>query len=240
MAHKNKSLFKGLLETVSKLPQWVGAHVPVVKKKSISPFAPEFSQEILSFENTSEQEFEEIIHGIFKQRGYTISEKRAGAFDGVDLVLLRDSETTYVQYSHWNEAKVDITTVGELYVAMEMEGVKYGIVLTSGSFTAEALDFSLGKSLVLINGEDLSQMIAALQTAVEEEQINKENHITTENNTADNSNVSIQDTAESLPPPLCPLCNNNMIKRTAKKGKNAGNTFWGCSKFPSCRGVISM
>lgn len=38
----------------------------------------------------------------------------------------------------------------------------------------------------------------------------------------------------------CPKCGAEMIERTAKKGKNAGNKFWGCSKFPACRGVINI
>jgi restriction system protein len=33
----------------------------------------------------------------------------------------------------------------------------------------------------------------------------------------------------------CPSCGGQMVQRTARKGKNAGNTFWGCSNFPQCR-----
>jgi len=38
--------------------------------------------------------------------------------------------------------------------------------------------------------------------------------------------------------PDCPKCGQPMIRRTAKKGKNAGKTFWGCSQYPKCRGTI--
>ena len=31
-----------------------------------------------------------------------------------------------------------------------------------------------------------------------------------------------------------------MILRTAKKGRNAGNQFWGCSKFPKCRETLPL
>lgn len=40
--------------------------------------------------------------------------------------------------------------------------------------------------------------------------------------------------------PLCPKCNESMVKRSAKKGKTSGVDFWGCSAFPKCRGVISI
>ena len=34
---------------------------------------------------------------------------------------------------------------------------------------------------------------------------------------------------------ICPKCGAKLVLRTAKKGKNAGNTFWGCSNYPSCK-----
>ena len=40
--------------------------------------------------------------------------------------------------------------------------------------------------------------------------------------------------------PECPVCGNAMVLREAKKGKNEGNKFWGCSQFPKCRGAITL
>jgi restriction system protein len=37
--------------------------------------------------------------------------------------------------------------------------------------------------------------------------------------------------------PACPSCGKAMILRTARKGKNAGSSFWGCSGFPECKGI---
>jgi predicted RNA-binding Zn-ribbon protein involved in translation (DUF1610 family) len=39
---------------------------------------------------------------------------------------------------------------------------------------------------------------------------------------------------------LCPRCGNKLILRTAKKGENAGNQFYGCSNFPKCRYVENI
>lgn len=33
---------------------------------------------------------------------------------------------------------------------------------------------------------------------------------------------------------ICPKCGKPLVLRTAKKGENAGNQFWGCSGFPKC------
>ena len=40
--------------------------------------------------------------------------------------------------------------------------------------------------------------------------------------------------------PHCPKCGGSMILREAKKGANAGNIFWGCAKFPGCRGTLNI
>ena len=39
--------------------------------------------------------------------------------------------------------------------------------------------------------------------------------------------------------PCCPKCGSEMILRTARSGANAGNKFWGCSNYPSCRGMVA-
>ena len=49
----------------------------------------------------------------------------------------------------------------------------------------------------------------------------------------------------SLPPavqlsgsPICPKCGVPMVERVAKKGQNAGQTFFGCPNYPKCREIV--
>jgi restriction system protein len=44
-------------------------------------------------------------------------------------------------------------------------------------------------------------------------------------------------TAAPDTPPFCPVCGKVMILRTARRGQNAGNRFWGCADYPGCNGV---
>src|SRR5262245_30653988 len=37
----------------------------------------------------------------------------------------------------------------------------------------------------------------------------------------------------------CPDCNSAMRLLTARRGRNAGNQFWGCLRYPVCRGKRS-
>jgi DNA-binding helix-hairpin-helix protein with protein kinase domain len=39
---------------------------------------------------------------------------------------------------------------------------------------------------------------------------------------------------------MCPRCSQPMVKRLAKRGKNAGSYFWGCSRYPTCRGTRNI
>ena len=39
----------------------------------------------------------------------------------------------------------------------------------------------------------------------------------------------------ALEAPRCPVCGGLLVVRMAKKGANAGNSFYGCSNFPKCR-----
>lgn len=40
--------------------------------------------------------------------------------------------------------------------------------------------------------------------------------------------------------PACPKCQGEMVKRVVKKGARLGQTFYGCSQFPKCRGVVNI
>jgi len=37
--------------------------------------------------------------------------------------------------------------------------------------------------------------------------------------------------------PICPRCSSRMVRRMARHGPTAGNQFWGCSRYPSCKGT---
>ena len=39
---------------------------------------------------------------------------------------------------------------------------------------------------------------------------------------------------------VCPKCGAEMVLKTARQGKYAGQKFWSCSKFPACRGLLPV
>ena len=40
--------------------------------------------------------------------------------------------------------------------------------------------------------------------------------------------------------PVCPQCGKPMALRTARKGRNAGSQFWGCSGYPNCKATRNL
>ena len=234
MSNKGKSIFKAVIDTVTKITGLKGTLRPA--HKHMKP-GKDFNQPVSNhafdyMKELNDLEFEKLIAMIFQQRGYSVSEKRDKDDHAVDVVLHMDNEATLVQYKHWREHHVDVAAVEALYSVKGDESAHHGIVITSGIFTDEALDYALGKALMLINGVDLSHMIEVLSASKQEKTASFEEQI----------EESIEEKKLEMPElePLCPICSSKMIKRTAKKGKNAGNTFWGCSQFPNCRGVTSV
>lgn len=223
---KKESIFKVMLNTVSNLSWLKGTALS--SNKNMNPgkgFNQPASDHAFDYlKELDDHEFDKLIAMLFKQRGYSVSTEEQN--DSVDVVLKMNAESTFVQYRHWREYEVDVAVIEEFDAVMESESIPHGIVITTGLFTQDALDYSHGKHLLLINGVDLSQMVGALRTSSDDSTENEE---------------KIDEVVEQMPElePLCPICGREMIKRTAKKGKNAGNTFWGCSQFPNCRGVVN-
>lgn len=46
--------------------------------------------------------------------------------------------------------------------------------------------------------------------------------------------------APAVQSPPCPKCGELTVLRTAKGGKNPGSQFWGCSRYPDCKGVAAL
>lgn len=52
--------------------------------------------------------------------------------------------------------------------------------------------------------------------------------------------VRVEARAASEGAPKCPDCGKPMRKRTARAGRNAGRSFWGCTGYPECRAVCEI
>jgi restriction system protein len=175
------------------------------------------------------QEFEMLVGEAYRLEGYTVTETGGGGADGgVDLALRKGGETFLVQCKQWKALKVPATTVRELYGVMAARGAAGGFVVTSGTFTRDAMAFAEGKNIELVEGPRLMKLINQARTAKTVASISTRIAVpVSEPTTAVSGDAT----------PACPRCGGAMIKRIAKQGANAGKPFWGCSSYPECRGI---
>jgi restriction system protein len=168
--------------------------------------------------NMSWQQFEALVGEAFRRKGYAVRETGGGGADGgIDLALKKEGETFLVQCKQWKATKVGVTTVRELYGVMAAQGAVGGFVVTSGVFTDEAKAFASGQNIELMDGKALHVLIRGVSVPGRAAPV-----------------LKAVPTGSAL---ACPICQSAMVKRTAKRGANSGNAFWGCSQYPACKGT---
>lgn len=169
------------------------------------------------------QEFERVVGEGFRLRGYSVVENGGGGADGgIDLILKKDGEKFLVQCKQWRALKVGVTVVRELYGVMAAGGATGGFVVTCGRFTDEAKAFANGRNVMLIDGGELEKMIRQARGG-----------------STSSPTGPVTQTPSAIVGPQCPACGSGMMERTAKRGANAGDRFWGCVAYPSCKGTVS-
>lgn len=161
------------------------------------------------------REFEMLVEEMFRRKGFTVIERGGSGPDGgVDLELRLSKDKYFVQCKQWKSQKVGVAIVRELYGVMAAEGAVAGFVVASGNFTEDARSFAEGRAIELVATDQLLHSIGS--TA---------------------SGDSPSSARASVTAPVCPTCSATMVERVAKKGANAGQRFWGCSRYPACRGT---
>ncbi len=68
------------------------------------------------------RQFESFIGEYFREQGYFVMETPEGPDNGVDLVLRKDGEKTYVQCKHWKTNTVGVEKVGSYWVQWRLVG----------------------------------------------------------------------------------------------------------------------
>ena len=157
------------------------------------------------------REFEELVGEAYRRQGYTVTENAAaGPDEGIDLVLKKDGALVLVQCKQWRSFKVGVECPRPGLSVTTAKHATSGTLISSGVFTQEAINFAANKPIDLVDGTQLLQLVGNVQ---------KQGAISPKPASAN----------------LCPKCGSQLVLRTAQKGPNPGQKFWGCSNFPKCR-----
>jgi len=231
-----------LWKTLASVGQYVlpiiclaGASMSAWRRKQRKSLVVDVTQSKASdaLDGMSWREFEMLVGEGFRLQGYQVVETGGGGADGgVDLVLTKPGknggEKFLVQCKQWRAFKVGVDVVRELYGVMAARGATGGFVVTSGRFTDDAISFASGRNVTLVDGPKLHGLLRQAKAGVDR---------------SSSLPAATSSTQRSATPPqvsTCPLCSKPMVKRTAKRGANAGGEFWGCTGYPACRGTRSI
>lgn len=159
-------------------------------------------------------EFEKLCKTYFERRGFQVRMTQFEADGGVDLNLFKDGHKAVVQCKHHSK-KVGVEPVRAFYGVMAAQGLSKGYFVALNGFTDDAASFAYRK-FGLIDGVILKNFFGATSDRfITRDMIPGEKVI------------------------ICPKCRSAMALRVRKKG-HGDPTFFGCTKYPRCRGIISM
>ncbi len=222
---------------------FAGAGVSAWRRRQRANLAAQVTRSSASdvLEGMSWREFEMLVGEGFRRQGYRVTETGGGGPDGgVDLVLTRPgsngTEKHLVQCKQWRAFKVGVDVVRELYGVMAAKGAAGGFVVTSGRFTDEAKAFANGRNISLIDGVALQGLLRQARAGQVPSPERDRGVQVAPVGEAGSSSVSAPTPASAS----CPLCSKPMVRRTARRGVNAGGDFWGCTGYPTCRGTRAI
>ena len=201
---------------------WV---VSLFKKESRAKLI-ESTTTVESLREMSWEDFEDLVGEACRRQGYSV-EKAGGAEPdgGVDLVLRKDGRVTLVQCKRWRTREVGVSIVRELRGVMASQSAQAGMIVCCGSFTDDAQAFARKNGIALIDGPKLILLVRRVQSE------------RTANPAASHGHAG-QASVAAPTAPTCPECGSGMVRRVAGKGPFAGQPFWGCSRYPRCKGKV--
>ncbi|MCC8473764.1 restriction endonuclease [Xanthomonas arboricola] len=175
------------------------------------------------------RQFELLVGEAFRRQGYSVEETGLGGADGgIDLILRKDGRRTLVQCKQWKRQQVGVSVVREMFGLLAHHQAHAVKIVCIGTYTKDAERFAQGKPIELIGGEQLLDMIRALQQPVTAQPPTTSARIEPVFASAESTGSAI------IATPGCSRCGSALVQRTNRR---TGENFLGCIQFPRCRGT---
>lgn len=157
-------------------------------------------------------QFEHYLSALFKSQGYNVKVTKATGDYGADLVLTKESEKIVVQAKRYSK-NVGISAIQEITASKSYYKATRAWVVSNSFFTKSAIELAQSNGVELLDRKALIDLVLKVNP---------------------NGVPTAREVRESVTPKEihCPRCDSKMVLR---KGRN-GN-FYGCSKFPRCKGT---
>lgn len=120
----------------------------------------DFYQTLDEIKKLDWKEFEELVAEAYRRKNYSVHENGViGADGGVDIFMVKNKIKYIVQCKHWQASTVGVPVVREMFGVMHDKKADHVIVVTSGRFTNEAIDFAEHNPITLVSGTALVELI---------------------------------------------------------------------------------
>ncbi|TKA18399.1 restriction endonuclease [Xanthomonas euvesicatoria] len=175
------------------------------------------------------RQFERLVGEALRRQGYSVEQTGLGGADGgIDLILRKDGRRTLVQCKQWKRQQVGVSVVREMYGLLAHHQAHAVKIACIGTYTKDAERFAEGKPIELIGGEQLLNMIQAVQQQATAQPTAISARIEPVFGSADST------ASANIATPSCPRCGSALVQR---RNRRSGENFLGCSHFPRCRGI---
>ena len=157
--------------------------------------------------------FEEIAAGFFRSIGLDARPLAKGPDHEINLEIWQggDAQMHAVARTRSAAPVIDIDQIRALYAVMTRDKLKQAFYLTSGRFTAEAVNAARGIGVFPIDGASMLKRIVSLPPAQQESLLQ----------------LAVRGDYRS---PTCPACGLKMALRSGDF-----KSFWRCTGYPACK-----
>jgi len=129
--------------------------------------------EIHSIQQLSWHQFKDLVAEAYRQSGYTVMENSTFTSDPtVDLVMRKGANLYLVQCRYWQNRKLSIREVKNLFFHMHDKQASGVILLTTGIFTNQARHYAAGKPINLVDGIELVGLLSEVYSNPPTEPLN--------------------------------------------------------------------
>ncbi len=111
----------------------------------------------------SPDDFESLIAGLFRSYGHKAQVTGGSSDHGVDVVVQTNSGEKWIVQCKRYSGSVGEPVLRDLFGTMTHEEAQKAYLITTGMFTAQALEWAEGKPLILYDGEALVKLIRRTQ-----------------------------------------------------------------------------
>lgn len=119
------------------------------------------STEFTDINSLSGMDFEKLCKNLLEKMNFEVSTTKQSGDGGIDLIAYNNQPMLvgkYIVQCKRYSGSVGEPIIRDLYGVVNSERANKGILITTGTFTKSAIDFSIGKQLELIDGEKLNQL----------------------------------------------------------------------------------